>query len=114
MANVPPRTNNLTLYYERNGLNLRVARQYTSSMISNTGTGLATWTNAYSTSRSQVDLSAGLNLQKLFGFRYNTDLTLSVWNVNNAKSQNYTQFTNAVFDENAPGRSYTMSLRTAF
>jgi len=114
VAGVPPRTNNLTVYYERNGLNLRVSRQYTSSLISNTGTGLGAGMYAYSTSRSQVDMSAGLNLQKLFGFRYNTDLTLSVWNVNNAKSQNYTQFTNAIFDENAPGRSYTMSLRTAF
>ena len=64
--------------------------------------------------QAHAKFSAGLNLQKLFGFRYNTDLTLSVWNVNNAKSQNYTQFTNAIFDENAPGRSYTMSLRTAF
>ncbi len=114
VAGVPPRTNNLTVYYERNGLNLRVSRQYTSSLISNTGTGLGAGMYAYSTSRSQVDLSAGLNLQKLFGFRYNTDVTLSVWNVNNAKSQNYTQFTNAIFDENAPGRSYTMSLRTSF
>jgi TonB-dependent receptor len=114
VAGVPPRTNNLTVYYERDGLNLRVSRQYTSSLISNTGTGLGAGMYAYSTSRSQVDLSAGLNLQKMFGFRYNTDLTLSVWNVNNAKSQNYTQFTNAIFDENAPGRSYTMSLRTAF
>jgi TonB-dependent receptor len=114
VAGVPPRTNNLTVYYERNGLNLRVARQYTSSLISNTGTGLGAGAYAYSTSRSQVDLSAGLNLQKLFDFRYNTDVTLSVWNVNNAKSQNYTQFTNAIFDENAPGRSYTLSLRTSF
>jgi len=114
VAGVPERTNNLTVYYERNGLNLRVSRQYTSSLISNTTTGLATWAYAYSTSRSQVDLSAGLNLQKLFDFRYNTELTLSAWNVNNAKSQNYTLFTNAVFDENAPGRSYTMSLRTSF
>jgi TonB-dependent receptor len=114
VAGVPPRTNNLTVYYERNGLNLRVSRQYTSSLISNTGTGLGAGAYAYSTSRSQVDLSAGLNLQKLFGFRYNTDLTLSAWNVNNAKSQNYTQFTNAIFDENAPGRSYTVSLRTSF
>jgi hypothetical protein len=38
---VPPRTNNLTIYYERNGLNLRVARQYTAGLIGNTGTGLA-------------------------------------------------------------------------
>ncbi|WP_198117161.1 TonB-dependent receptor [Massilia rhizosphaerae] len=114
VAGVPPRTNNLTVYYERNGVNLRVSRQYTASLISNTGTGLGAGVYAYSTSRSQVDMSAGLNLQKVFGFRHNTDLTLSVWNVNNAKSQNYTQFTNAIFDENAPGRSYTMSLRTSF
>jgi TonB-dependent receptor len=114
VAGVPPRTNNLTVYYERNGLNMRVSRQYTSSLISNTSTGLAPGVYAYSTGRSQVDLSAGLNLQRMFGFRYNTDLTLSVWNLNRAKSQNYTQFTNAVYDQNDPGRSYTMSLRTAF
>ena len=56
----------------------------------------------------------GLNLQKMFGFTYNTDLSLSVWNVNNAKSQNYTAFANAVFDENKPGRSYNVTLRTSF
>lgn len=114
VAGVPPRTNNLTVYYERGGLNLRVARQYTSSLISNTGTGLGAGMYAYSTGRTQVDLSSGLNLQQLFGFRYNAEITLSVWNVNNAKSQNYTQFTNAIFDQNEPGRSYTMSLRSAF
>jgi len=55
-----------------------------------------------------------VNLQKLIGFAYNTDLTLSVWNLNNAKSQNYTQFSNAIFDQNIPGRSYTLSLRASF
>jgi TonB-dependent receptor len=114
VAGVPPRTNNLTLYYERNGLTFRVARQYTSSLISNTSTGLGTGVYAYSTSRSQVDVSAGLNLQKMFGFRYNTELNFSVWNVNRAISQNYTQFSNAVFDQNDPGRSFTMSLRSSF
>ncbi len=114
VAGVPPRTNNLTAYYERNGLNLRLSHQYTSSLISNTSTGLANGVYAYSTSRSQLDLSSGMNLQKLFGFRYNTDLTLSVWNLNKAKNQNYTQFSNAIFDQNDPGRSYTMSVRTAF
>ena len=114
VAGVPPRTNNLTLYYERNGMNVRVAHQYTATLISNTSTGLASNVYAYSTSRSQVDLSAGMNLQKVFGFGYNTDLSLSVWNLNRAKSQNYTQFSNAIYDQNDPGRSYTMSLRTAF
>ncbi|MGV7206340.1 TonB-dependent receptor [Oxalobacteraceae bacterium A2-2] len=114
VAGVPPRTNNLTIYYERNGLNLRLSHQYTASVISNTSTGLANGVYAYSTSRSQLDATAGMNLQKLFGFRYNTDLTLSIWNLNRAKTQTYTQFTNAIFDQNDPGRSYTMSLRTSF
>jgi TonB-dependent receptor len=114
VAGVPPRTSNLTVYYEKDGLNLRVSRQYQSSLISNTNTGLGNGIYAYSTGRQQVDLSAGLNLQKMFGFTYNTDLSLSVWNVNNAKSQNYTAFANAVFDENKPGRSYNVTLRTSF
>ncbi|MFS2027422.1 TonB-dependent receptor [Massilia sp. CT11-137] len=114
VAGVPPRTNNLTVYYEKDGLNLRVSRQYQASLISNTNTGLGNGVYAYSTGRSQVDMSAGINLQKVFGFGYNADLTLSVWNLNNAKSQNYTAFSNAIFDENKPGRSYTMSLRTSF
>jgi TonB-dependent receptor len=114
VAGVPPRTNNLTVYYERNGLNLRVSRQYTSTLISNTSTGLGTGVYAYSTARAQVDLSGGLNLQKMFGFPYNAEVNLSVWNLTHAKSQNYTQFNNAVFDQNDPGRSYTVSLRSSF
>lgn len=116
VAGVPPRTHNLTVYYERNGLNLRVARQYTSSLVVNTSTGLNVpgGAYAYSTGRSQVDLSAGVNLKQMFNFRYNADLTLSVWNLNNAISQTYTQFPNAIFDEYKPGRSYTLSLRTSF
>lgn len=116
VAGVPPRTSNLTLYYERDGVNVRVARQYTSAMITNTGTGLSApgGAYAYSTPRTQVDMSAGLNPKRVFGLAYNADLTLSVWNLTNAVSKNYTQFPNAVFDELRPGRSYTLSLRTTF
>lgn len=53
-----------------------------------------------------------MNLQKVFGFGYNTDLTLSVWKVNNAISQTYTQFNGAAFNQNIAGRSYTLSLRS--
>lgn len=116
VAGVPPRTNNLTLYYERGGLNVRVARQYTASHVVNTSTGLnvAGGAYAYTTERTQVDASVGMNLKQMFGFRYNTDLTLSVWNANQAISQTYTQFSNAIFDEYKPGASYTLSLRTSF
>jgi hypothetical protein len=116
VAGVPPRTNNLTVYYERNGLNLRVARSYTSTFVSSTSTGLNVpgGAYAYTKERTQVDASVGMNLKQMFGFRYNTDLTFSVWNATNAISQSYTQFSNAIFDEYKPGASYTLSLRTTF
>jgi len=116
VAGVPPRTHNLTVYYERNGLNLRVARQYSASTVVNTSTGLNVpgGAYAYSSGRAQVDLSAGVNLKQAFGLRYNADLSLSVWNLNNAISKTYTQFANAIYDEYRPGRSYTLSLRSSF
>jgi TonB-dependent receptor len=116
VAGVPPRTNNLTVYYEHNGLNMRVSRTYTSDYVSNTSTGLSVpgGAYAYNTARAQVDASVGINLKRMFGFRYNADLTLSVWNATNAISQSYTQFSNAIFDEYKPGASYTLSLRTTF
>jgi TonB-dependent receptor len=116
VAGVPPRTNNLTLYYERGGLNVRVARQYTAGHVVNTSTGLNVpgGAYAYTTERTQVDASVGMNLKQMFGFRYNTDLTFSVWNATKEISQTYTQFSNAIFDEYKPGASYTLSLRTSF
>jgi TonB-dependent receptor len=116
VAGVAPRTNNLTVYYERNGLNMRVSRSYTSAYVSNTSTGLTVpgGAYAYNTARTQVDASVGVNLKRMFDFRYNTDLTFSVWNATKAISQSYTQFSNAIFDEYKPGASYTLSLRTTF
>jgi TonB-dependent receptor len=116
VAGVPPRTNNLTVYYERNGYSFRVSRQYTSTMVTNTSTGLNVpgGAYAYSTPRTQIDLSGSINLKRAFGFAYNADLSISAWNLNNAISKTYTQFENAIFDENRPGRSYTVSLRSTF
>ncbi|MEO7497557.1 MAG: TonB-dependent receptor, partial [Massilia sp.] len=116
VSGVPPRTNNLTVYYERNGLSARVSRQYTATHIANTGTGLTVpgGAYAYNEARSQVDMSVGMDLKKVFNFRYNTNLNLSVWNLNNAISKQYTQFEDAVSDQTRPGRSYTLSLRTSF
>ncbi|WBS05255.1 TonB-dependent receptor [Pseudoduganella sp. SL102] len=116
VAGVPPRTNNFTLYYERNGLSARVSRQHTAAHVVNTSTGITVpgGAYAYTTERKQVDLSLSMNLKRMFNFAYNTDVTLSAWNLNNAISQTYTQFSNAIYDEYKPGRSYTMSLRTAF
>ncbi len=115
VAGVPPRTNNLTVYYERNGWSLRVSRQYQSEHVVNAQVGLSTpgaymWTTA----RTQIDASAGVNLQQAFGWRYDTSLNLSVWNATDAISRTWVQFPGAVFDEYKPGPSYTVSLRAAF
>lgn len=112
---VPPRTSNLTVYYERNGWSFRGTRQQTAAHIVNASVGISTpgaymWT----TPRTQYDVSAGLNLKQAFGFRYDSSINLSVWNANNAIGQTYVQFPGAVFDEYKPGRSYTLSMRTAF
>lgn len=116
VAGVPPRTNNLTVYYERNGLNMRVSRSYTAANVVNTSTGLSVpgGAYAYTTARSQVDASLGVNMKQFFDFRYDAELTLSVWNATKSISQTYTQFSNAIFDEYKPGASYTLSLRTKF
>jgi TonB-dependent receptor len=117
IAGVPPRTSNLTLYYERNGLSARVSRNYTAEHVNNNNTGLINIPGGaygYAEARTQIDATVGANLKRMFGFRYNTDLTLSVVNANNAIGQSYTQFSNAISDNNETGRSYTLSLRTSF
>jgi TonB-dependent receptor len=117
IAGVPPRTSNLTLYYERNGLTARVSRNYTAEYVNNNSTGLLNVPGGaygYALARAQVDATVGVNLKRMFGFRYNTDLTLSVVNANNAIAQSYTQFSNAISDNNETGRSYTLSLRSTF
>jgi len=115
VAGVPPRTNNLTVYYERNGLSFRVSRQYASEHIVNASVGLSTpgaymWTTA----RTQIDASAGINLKQAFGFAYDASVNVSVWNASDAISRTYVQFPGAVFDEYKPGPSYNVSMRVGF
>ena len=115
-AGVPPRTHNVTVYYERNGINARLSRQFTSRHVTNSNTRLTVpgGAYAYATDRAQYDLSLGLNLKQIFKFRHNTDLSLSAWNLTKERSATYTQFDRALFSVNDPGASYTLSLRTSF
>ena len=115
VAGVPPRTDNLTLYYERNGYSFRVSRQHQAEHIVGSSVGLSTpgaymWTTA----RTQYDASAGINFKHAFGFKYDTSLNLSVWNATDAISRTWVQFPGATFDEYKPGPSYNVSLRAAF
>jgi TonB-dependent receptor len=114
----PGRTNNLTPCYEGRGFNVRVSRQYQSSMVTQTNTGISppdgATAYAYQSGRQSIDLSLGANLKQLFDMKNNLDVTLSAWNLNNAVSQSYVQFPNAIYDQYKPGRSYTLSARTSF
>ncbi|MCY4744685.1 TonB-dependent receptor [Pelomonas sp. UHG3] len=115
VAGVPPRTDNLTLYYERDGYSLRVSRQHQAEHIVGSSVGLSTpgaymWTTA----RTQYDASAGINFKQAFGFKYDTSLNLSVWNATDAISRTWVQFPGATFDEYKPGPSYNVSMRVAF
>jgi len=120
VVGVPKRTHNLTAYYDGNGFNVRLSSQYQSAMITQSSTGIippaasGATAYAYSSARHSVDLSAGLNLKRLLDLRRNLDLSLSVWNLNNAVSQSYVQFPNAIYDQYQPGRSFTLSARTSF
>jgi outer membrane receptor protein involved in Fe transport len=115
VAGVPPKTTNLTVYYERNGWSFRVARQSQASMVTNTGTGINV-PGAYQrmVARTQVDLSAGADLKKILGSKYAPSVNFSIWNMTDAVSEQYVQFRNAVFDSYRPGRSFTLSLRSSF
>lgn len=116
VANVPPRTNNLTVYYERNGWTFRVVRTNQAATITNSSIGFTPGMGfyMYSSPRTQVDLSAGVDLKKVLGNRYAPSVNFSLWNATNAVSNTYVKFEQAVFDQYKPGRSYTVSLRSAF
>lgn len=117
VGGVPPRTSNLTVYYERNGWSFRGTRQSTAAHIANASVGFSSIVKdgyMWKTEQTQYDVSAGVNLKRAFGFKYDSSVNFSVWNANNSVSQTYVQFPGAVFDEYRPGRSYTLSMRTSF
>ncbi|MFO1226717.1 TonB-dependent receptor [Roseateles sp.] len=115
VAGVPPKTTNLTVYYERGGWSFRVARQSQATMVTNTGTGInVPGAYQYMNARTQIDLSAGADLKKILGSKYAPSVNFSVWNLTDAVTEQYVQFPAAVFDNYKPGRSFTLSLRSSF
>ena len=112
---VPPHTFNLTGYYEKHGVSVRLSEVFYAE---NQATGsnqngipnAAIFTDAY----RQWDLSSSFDLAKLFHMPHAPELTFDVQNLFNEKQRQYFQFKSATFAQYAPGRVYLFGLRQTF
>ncbi|MBW8745851.1 MAG: TonB-dependent receptor, partial [Sphingomonas sp.] len=112
---VAPRTYNATLYYEKNGIMLRVSTTYRkgsqSSSANQNGIAAAA---LFNDSYQQYDFSSAFDLDKLFGIKNAPQLTLNVANFTNATLRSYFQYSNATFTQYKPGRQFLIGLRGSF
>jgi len=112
---VAPRTYNATLYYEKNGIMLRVSTTYRkgSQASSANQNGIAA-AALFNDSYQQYDFSSAFDLDKLFGMKHAPQLTFNVANFTNATLRSYFQFSNATFTQYKPGRQFLIGLRGSF
>ncbi|WP_084581587.1 TonB-dependent receptor [Sphingomonas azotifigens] len=112
---VAPFTYNITGYYERHGVMLRVAvtsrEGSQSSGDTQNGIPAAALFNADYTS---WDFSSAFDLDKIFGVKKAPQLTVNVSNFTNATLRSYFQFPNATFTQYKPGRQFLVGLRGSF
>lgn len=112
---VAPFTYNITGYYERHGVMLRVAvtsrEGSQSSGNSQNSIPAAALFNADYTS---WDFSSAFDLDKIFGVKKAPQLTVNVSNFTNATLRSYFQFPNATFTQYKPGRQFLIGLRGSF
>ena len=112
---VPKITNNLTVYYERNGYMVRVSQNYTqgSQVAGNNQNGIpaaALFNDPY----RRLDLSVRFDLETILGVDHAPQLSIDVGNLNKAAQRGYFQFQNATNSAYEPGRFLTVGLRAQF
>lgn len=112
---VAPFTYNVTGYYERNGIMLRVAvTSREGSQNSGTAQNGIPAAALYGTTYTSWDFSSAFDLDKIFGVKQAPQLTINVANFNNATLRSYFQFENATFTQYKPGRQFLIGLRGSF
>ncbi|AMK16606.1 MULTISPECIES: TonB-dependent receptor [Sphingobium] len=112
---VAPFTYNITGYYEKNGVMLRVSTTYrqgsqSSNLAQNGIPAAALFTDDYTT----YDFSSSFDLDKIFGIPGAPQLTFNVANFTNATLRSYYQFENATYTSYKPGRQFLIGLRGTF
>ena len=112
---VAPFTYNITGYYEKHGVMLRVS---TTSREGSQNSGAAQngipAAALFGTDYTTYDFSSSFDLDKLFGVVGAPQLTVNVANFTNATLRSYFQFENATFTQYKPGRQFLIGLRGTF
>ena len=113
--NVAKYTYNLTGYYERNGVSLRLSQVYRkgsqSSGLNQNGIAAAA---LFADDYRQTDFASSFDLDKIFGCKNAPQLTFNAINITNEKLRSYFQYENATFTYYKPGRQYLVGLRMSF
>ncbi|MEO7690571.1 MAG: TonB-dependent receptor [Sphingomonas sp.] len=112
---VAPYTYNITGYYEKNGIMLRVSTTFRkgsqSSGANQNGIAAAA---LFNDDYQQFDFSSAFDLDKLLGIKGAPQLTVNVANFTDATLRSYYQFSNATFTQYKPGRQFLVGLRGSF
>jgi len=112
---VAPFTYNLTGYYEKHGVMVRVS---TTSRRGSQSSGLAQngipAAGLYSFDYTSYDFSSAFDLDKIFNLPHAPQLTINVSNFTNATLKSYFQFENLAFTQYKPGRQVLVGLRGTF
>jgi TonB-dependent receptor len=112
---VAPFTYNVTGYYEKNGVMLRLSttarRGSQNSGAAQNGIPSAA---LFGTDYTTYDFSSSFDLDKIFGMAGAPQLTVNVANLTDATLRSYFQFPNATFTQYKPGRQFLIGLRGTF
>jgi len=112
---VSPVTYNITGYYEKGGINVRLSTTFQRGSVSSdanqNGIALA---RLYSNDYQQFDMSASVDFAEVFDLKWGPELTLDVINLTKEKQRSYFQFDNAAFTLYDPGRQVMIGLRGRF
>ncbi|WP_242146172.1 TonB-dependent receptor [Sphingomonas sp. BAUL-RG-20F-R05-02] len=112
---VAPFTYNITGYYEKHGVMLRVS---TTSRRGSQSSGLAQngipAAGLYNFDYTSYDFSSAFDLDKIFNIPHAPQLTINLSNFTNATLKSYFQFTNDTFTQYKPGRQLLIGLRGTF
>ncbi|HKR39436.1 MAG TPA: TonB-dependent receptor [Paraburkholderia sp.] len=112
---VPARSNNLTVYYEKDGYMARLSETYSSGFQSaglnqNGVTQAGLFREAY----KQVDFSSSIDLDTVLNRDGWPTIAFNIANMNNARQKYTFQYSNAAYQVNTGGRTYSLGLRMKF
>lgn len=112
---VPKRSNNFTVYYERNGYMARIAHSY-SDGFQLTGKGVQGITEAaiFKDTYKQVDFSSSFDLETILDRGGLPTITFDIGNLTNSAARQYFQFKAATYHKYTPGRTYGLGARMKF